>query len=35
MNLIDDPFSGAVVENGRILPNNLPGLGVKYSASVA
>ena len=35
LNLIDDPFSGALVENGRVLPNNLPGLGVKYSASVA
>ncbi|WP_353931393.1 dipeptide epimerase [Okeanomitos corallinicola TIOX110] len=31
LNLIDDPFMGASVENGRILPNNLPGLGVKYS----
>jgi L-alanine-DL-glutamate epimerase-like enolase superfamily enzyme len=35
LNLIDDPFIGAVVENGRVLPNNLPGLGVKHSASVA
>jgi L-alanine-DL-glutamate epimerase-like enolase superfamily enzyme len=33
LNLIDDPFIGASVEKGRILPNNLPGLGVKYSAS--
>jgi hypothetical protein len=24
-----------VVENGRVLPNNLPGLGVKHCASVA
>ncbi|MCX5982950.1 MAG: dipeptide epimerase [Nostocales cyanobacterium LacPavin_0920_SED1_MAG_38_18] len=35
LNLIDDPFTGAVVENGRVLPNNLPGLGVKHCASVA
>ncbi|MTJ55152.1 dipeptide epimerase [Anabaena sp. UHCC 0253] len=35
LNLIDDPFTGAVVENGRVLPNNLPGLGVKHSAFVA
>ncbi|MDF0553253.1 dipeptide epimerase [Kamptonema sp. UHCC 0994] len=27
-NLIDDPFAGAVLENGCLLPNNLPGLGV-------
>ncbi|MEA5618516.1 dipeptide epimerase [Cronbergia sp. UHCC 0137] len=32
LNLIDDPFMGAVVEAGRVLPNNLPGLGVQYSA---
>ena len=32
LNLIDDPFVGASVEKGRILPNNLPGLGVQYSA---
>ena len=35
LNLIDDPFSGAILEHGRLVPNNLPGLGVKYSASVA
>ncbi|TAF21313.1 MAG: dipeptide epimerase [Nostocales cyanobacterium] len=35
LNLIDDPFMGALVENGRILPNNLPGLGVKYSETSA
>lgn len=28
LNLIDDPFTGASLENGRLLPNNLPGLGV-------
>ena len=27
-NLIDDPFAGAVLENGCLLPNDLPGLGV-------
>jgi L-alanine-DL-glutamate epimerase-like enolase superfamily enzyme len=33
LNLIDDPFIGASVDKGRILPNNLPGLGVRYSAT--
>ncbi|MDJ0774348.1 MAG: dipeptide epimerase [Mastigocoleus sp. MO_167.B18] len=33
LNLIDDPFEGASIQEGRILPNNLPGLGVQYSAS--
>ena len=28
LNLIDDPFTGASVQEGRILPNDLPGLGV-------
>ena len=35
LNLIDDPFEGASIQEGRILPNNLPGLGVQYSASGA
>lgn len=35
LNLIDDPFVGASVENGRILPNNLPGLGVQYCETSA
>jgi L-alanine-DL-glutamate epimerase-like enolase superfamily enzyme len=35
LNLIDDPFTGAFVEEGRVLPSNLPGLGVKRSASVS
>ncbi|HLO87553.1 MAG TPA: dipeptide epimerase [Nostocaceae cyanobacterium] len=35
LNLIDDPFRGAVVEEGRVLPNDLPGLGVEYSAFAA
>ncbi len=29
LNLLDDPFQGASLENGRLLPNDLPGLGVK------
>ncbi|MBE9003521.1 dipeptide epimerase [Fortiea sp. LEGE XX443] len=32
LNLIDDPFTGALVVEGRVLPNDLPGLGVQYSA---
>ncbi len=35
LNLIDDPFTGASIEEGKILPNNLPGLGVQLSASAA
>ncbi|ARV61807.1 dipeptide epimerase [Nostocales cyanobacterium HT-58-2] len=35
LNLIDDPFTGAYVQEGRIFPNDLPGLGVKDSASGA
>jgi L-Ala-D/L-Glu epimerase len=33
LNLIDDPFTGALVQEGKVLPNDLPGLGVQYSAS--
>ena len=33
LNLDDDPFRGATIEAGRLLPNNLPGLGVEYSAN--
>lgn len=29
LNLLDDPFIGASLENGRLLPNDLPGLGVR------
>jgi L-alanine-DL-glutamate epimerase-like enolase superfamily enzyme len=29
LNLIDDPFVGSVLEEGRLLPNELPGLGVR------
>jgi L-alanine-DL-glutamate epimerase-like enolase superfamily enzyme len=35
LNLIDDPFIGAFVQEGRVLPNDLPGLGVQRSASAA
>jgi L-alanine-DL-glutamate epimerase-like enolase superfamily enzyme len=30
LNLLDDPFVGAVLENGRVVPNNQPGLGVRF-----
>ncbi|ACC84862.1 dipeptide epimerase [Nostoc punctiforme] len=33
LNLIDDPFTGALLKEGRVLLNDLPGLGVKHSAS--
>jgi L-alanine-DL-glutamate epimerase-like enolase superfamily enzyme len=33
LNLRDDPFTGATLHQGRLLPNELPGLGVKYHAS--
>jgi L-Ala-D/L-Glu epimerase len=32
LNLVDDPFNGATIEAGRLLPNDLPGLGVKHHA---
>ncbi|GAX37208.1 dipeptide epimerase [Nodularia sp. NIES-3585] len=35
LNLIDDPFTGALVQEGRIIPNDLPGLGVQYSEFAA
>lgn len=28
LNLVDDPFIGALFQNGRVIPNNQPGLGV-------
>lgn len=28
LNLIDDPFTGAIIQNGSLLPNNQPGLGI-------
>ncbi|BAY31738.1 mandelate racemase/muconate lactonizing protein [Nostoc carneum NIES-2107] len=33
LNLINDPFTGALIKEGRVLPNDLPGLGVQHSAS--
>ena len=33
LNLIDDPFEGVTLQGSRLLPNNLPGLGVKYYGS--
>jgi L-alanine-DL-glutamate epimerase-like enolase superfamily enzyme len=35
LNLVDDPFQGAELVGGRLLPNDLAGLGVKYGASVS
>ncbi len=32
LNLIDDPFKGATIVEGRLLPNYQAGLGVEYSA---
>lgn len=32
LNLTDDPFKGAIIQAGRLLPNNQPGLGVERSA---
>ena len=32
LNLIDDPFIGATIKAGRLLPNNQPGLGVRHDA---
>ena len=29
LNQIDDPFIGAALFNGRVMPNELPGLGVR------
>lgn len=29
LNLLDDPFIGANFQNGRVMPNDQPGLGVK------
>ncbi|EAW37101.1 dipeptide epimerase [Lyngbya sp. PCC 8106] len=29
LNLIDDPFTGATVKQGCLIPNDLPGLGVR------
>ena len=32
LNLIDDPFQGATIAAGRLLPNNKSGLGIEYNA---
>ncbi|MFB2977763.1 dipeptide epimerase [Microseira sp. BLCC-F43] len=29
LNLIDDPFTGAFMQDGCLIPNDLPGIGVK------
>ncbi|NJN86003.1 MAG: dipeptide epimerase, partial [Leptolyngbyaceae cyanobacterium SL_7_1] len=31
LNLVDDPFQGATLHDGCLLPNDLPGLGVTNS----
>ncbi len=33
LNLVDDPFTGATLQDGRLIPNDLPGLGVQCCAS--
>lgn len=33
LNLIDDPFTGVKLEQGRLLPNDLPGLGVTLTGN--
>ncbi|MDJ0704509.1 MAG: dipeptide epimerase [Leptolyngbyaceae cyanobacterium MO_188.B28] len=33
LNLKDDPFRGANLENGCLIPNRQPGLGITYHAS--
>jgi L-Ala-D/L-Glu epimerase len=33
LNLVDDPFTGATLQDGRLIPNDLPGLGVQHDAS--
>jgi L-alanine-DL-glutamate epimerase-like enolase superfamily enzyme len=33
LNLLDDPFTGAMLQNGRLIPNDLPGLGVHCHGS--
>lgn len=30
LNLVDDPFRGAIIQQGCLIPNNLPGLGVNF-----
>lgn len=33
LNLIDDPFTGVILDKGRLIPNDLPGLGVQALVS--
>ncbi len=33
LNLRDDPFTGAVLQDGCLIPNDQPGLGVQYHAT--
>ncbi|WP_013320278.1 dipeptide epimerase [Gloeothece verrucosa] len=33
LNLVDDPFTGVKLEQGRLLPNDLPGLGVTLTVN--
>lgn len=33
LNLTNDPFTGAMLQAGRVIPNNKPGLGVERSAA--
>ena len=33
LNLKDDPFSGAIIKEGCLIPNHQPGLGVTYAAN--
>lgn len=33
LNLTDDPFQGAMIDSGRLLPNSQPGLGVKHGSN--
>jgi muconate cycloisomerase len=33
LNLLDDPFAGAIYQDGCLLPSDLPGLGVRKATS--
>lgn len=35
LNLIDDPFAGALMQDGCLTPNELPGLGVNLIGNIA
>lgn len=34
LNLVDDPFVGATMQDGRLVPNELPGLGVRRAGEL-